>query len=151
MPHIFNPWEHNGEILYNNFKWEGSCTSQHIRQAIKNVLDENPNCNLYFGITHNPCGRWLGRSNQPLPPKFVLNEGIAMPPFLLTERAHNLDYEKMYVICFCEKEEIIRDTEAEAILLGKELSMLRISNDTKGRNGNLPKDAPFYFLYICVV
>lgn len=143
-------WLCDGDVSYEYLKEIGVCTSEYIEKVIRLIMARFPNHYLYIGITHNPCGRWALNYSKELHPVYQRNEALNVTGVLLTERAHKDDYEKMFVICVRMKEPLIRMTEIETITIAKSISADRIINSTKGGNGLLQENAPFYFLYVCI-
>lgn len=143
-------WQCDGEVSYEYFKSEGFCTTEHIEKALRQILLDYPEFNIYIGITHNPCGRWTLNYNKTLPPAFRRNETVVEGYASLTEAAHKDEYDKMFVICYYDNEAKIRKTEEISITIAKEIDSERVDNITKGQNGYLAEDAAFYFLYVCI-
>lgn len=140
----------DNNVLTDYFAGVGMiCNEASLRTIISKLMQDIPDRNVYIGVTHHPCGRFSGSYSKTaylpadLPYEYSFSENM------IQERAHYLDYDRMYLICYTQDKQQIFDNESLAISIAKEIDVTRVENTTAGGNGKVT-GSEIYWLYVCI-
>lgn len=142
-------------VSFQYFSALSFCTIREIMLKLITIQKLYPNKRLYVGQSVNPCGRFRNNYNTAVYPPLlshIMARVYEVDQQLIKESvAHNVDYEKMFVLCRMENIEDIKQMEIDAIAYLHNLvdNPVLVGNKSDGGEGPDGK-ASAYFIYVCI-